>query len=313
MAMASSSATLCHSHGGTTAIPFTLTDEEQIPSPPPPTPCNHSLSTGDTDAFLSHLLTRLSLPPPTLTPVLPLRSKQKTITPPVISLREPNRELFLLAATELGFFHVSDHDIPSHLHETYLQNYRSNRVLSDTTDLGCRGSNDAGHINMFETDDSDNEFAREMERVGLKVLDILFEEKGLDLGTQTRCLMCVSMNKMEKSSMEKVSKEHLGSCIVQLTYEGRGKKVPIAVVDDSGKWVPEEAREEVVLVTIGEVAQVWSNGRFKKIRSLPQPSPSSLHQSKEPGNVLVTLLITLPEEGTLTPLMPTIQDANNCS
>ncbi|XP_078180425.1 2-oxoglutarate (2OG) and Fe(II)-dependent oxygenase superfamily protein [Carex rostrata] len=310
--MASSSATLCHSHGGTAAIPFTLTDEEQIPSPPPPTPCNNSLSTGDTDAFLSHLLTRLSLPPPTLTPVLPLRSKRKPITPPVVSLREPNREPFLLAATELGLFHVCDHDIPSHLHETYLQNYRSNRVVSDTTDLGYRGSNDEGHIDMFETD-SDDEFAREMERVGLKVLELLFEEKGLDLGTETRCLMCVSINKMEMSLMEKVSKEHLGSCVVQLTYEGRGKKVPSEVVDDSGKWVPVEAREGAVLVTIGEVAQVWSNGRFKKLRSLPQPSPSSLHQSKDPGNVLVTLLITLPvpAEGTLTLPMPTIvQDTN---
>lgn len=108
---------------------------------------------------------------------------------------------------------------------------------------------------MFETD-SDDEFAREMKRVGLKVLELLFEEKGLDLGTETRCLMCVSINKMEKSLMEKVSKEHLGSCIAQLTYEGRGKNVPSEVVDDSGKWVPVEAREGAVLVTIGEVAQV---------------------------------------------------------
>lgn len=103
---------------------------------------------------------------------------------------------------------------------------------------------------MFEAD-SDDEFARELERVGLKVLELLFEERGLDLGTEARCLMCVSMDKMEKEN-----KEHLGSCIVQLTYERRGKKVPSAVVDDSGKWVPVEAREGAVLVTIGEVAQV---------------------------------------------------------
>jgi hypothetical protein len=252
--MASTSTTLCHSHGGATTIPFIFTEEEQIPSPPPPTPCNHSLSTGETDAFLSHLLTRLSLPPPTLAPVLALRSKQKNLSiPPVISLHEPNKQLILSAATELGFFHVSDHGIPSHLHETYIQNYRSNIVVSDTTDLGCAELDTGGHIHMFEPDNGD-EFARELERVGLKVLEFLFEERGL--GTETRCSMCVFPNNMEKSLMEKESEECLRSCLVQLTYEGRGKKVPTAVVDDAGKWVLIEAEEESVLVTIGELAQV---------------------------------------------------------
>ncbi|KAJ4751093.1 2-oxoglutarate (2OG) and Fe(II)-dependent oxygenase superfamily protein [Rhynchospora pubera] len=304
--MASTSATLCPSHGGATTAPFLFSEDEQTPSPPPPTPCNHSLSTDETDVFLSHLLTRLSLPPPTLTPVLPLRPKQSTLVPTVISLLEPNKQLLLSAAVELGFFHVTDHGIPSHLCEAYLHNYQPD-LVSDTSGLVCRESDDGGSFCMFETDAGD-EFARELERVGLKVLKLLFEEKRFGITTETRSLMCVSLNKMEQDLKE--NKEQLHSCILRLTYERKGKKVPSAVVDDSGEWVQVKALEEAVLITVGEVAQVWSNGKFKKVRSLPQVSQSSLHQSKDPSNVLVTLLITLPEEDTLTQLMPTIQDTN---
>ncbi|KAJ3703219.1 hypothetical protein LUZ61_006924 [Rhynchospora tenuis] len=302
--MASTSATLCPSHGSAATAPF-IREEEQTPSPPPPTPCNHSLSTDETDAFLSHLLTRLSLPPPTLTPVLPLRPKHSTLIPPVISLLEPNKQLLLSAAVELGFFHITDHGIPSHLYENCLQNYRSEILVSDTSDLVCREPDDGGRFCMFETDAGD-EFVRELERVGLKVIKLLFEEKGFGTTTQTRSLMCVSLNKIEQNLMKNENREHLHSCILRLTYERKGKKVPSTVVDDSGESVPLKAREEAILVTVGEVAQVWSNGRFTKIRSLPQVSQSSLRQSKDPNNVLVTMLITSPEEDTLTQLKPTI-------
>lgn len=111
-------------------------------------------------------------------------------------------------------------------------------------------------MHMFEPDSGD-EYATELKRVGLKLLELLLEDGGF--GTEARCLMCVSTNTMEERSMETGEKKPLYSYIVGLTYEGikSGRKSPSAVVEDSGKWAPAEAlREDTVLVTIGETAQV---------------------------------------------------------
>ncbi|KAI4372920.1 hypothetical protein MLD38_011101 [Melastoma candidum] len=55
-----------------------------------------------------------------------------------------------------------------------------------------------------------------------------------------------------------------------------------------------------ILITIGDIAQVWSNGGLKKVRGRAVPSSDSDVSGSD--TISMTLMLTLPLESTVSPL-----------
>ncbi|KAK6145515.1 hypothetical protein DH2020_022335 [Rehmannia glutinosa] len=117
------------------------------------------------------------------------------------------------------------------------------------------------------------ELGREMEKLGLVVMEKLALAIGFDNPAR-----------------------------VGLHYQARFQKY--SLLSDSG-WVNVSGQVEVdsVLVTLGDVAQVWSNGKLKKVRGRPMPSVEANNNSNS-NCITISLLITLPLESTVAPLVP---------
>ncbi|GFY83498.1 2-oxoglutarate (2OG) and Fe(II)-dependent oxygenase superfamily protein [Actinidia rufa] len=76
---------------------------------------------------------------------------------------------------------------------------------------------------------------------------------------------------------------------------------------DSG-WVSVSPRVDSVLVTLGDIAQVCSNGKTKKVRGR---LVSSFDDSTKNARCISMLLsVTLPLESTVSPLLPRVVAAN---
>ncbi|KAL0317088.1 UNVERIFIED_CONTAM: hypothetical protein Sangu_2123100 [Sesamum angustifolium] len=301
---------------------------------PPPTPSTQPnlSSESTTPDFLSHLLHRL---PPALSLSLPTRRSSPlsssssssyapaTVIPPLISLSDPTPSLhstLLSAATQHGFFHLTHHPIPSHLplsaesvavslfslphHQKQLlfpNNWPLGHEIEDDEDSVatpgaesfCLDSScSAGSTNDLDLDPL-REFTREMEKLGLKVLEELASAVGFENpapeGLQSQLWISGGTNKPGR----------VYPYVLGLHYQIRSQKQ--SLLSDSG-WVSVSGRTESVLVTLGDIAQVWSNGKLKKVRG--RPSPSLDDANNNPHCIMMSLLITLPIDSTVSPLIP---------
>lgn len=175
---------------------------------PPPTPSFDSKLSSDSTApdFLSHLLHHL---PPTLSLSTPSSrrssplSSSSTAAAPAISLSDitPSSSI-RSAATQLGFFHLTHHPIPSHLPlsaestalSLFALPHTQKQLLFPTNwPLGHETDDDDDAAESFCLDssfsaestgelnfDSLREFSREMEKLGLKVVEELGSAVGFD-------------------------------------------------------------------------------------------------------------------------------------
>ncbi|KAL0401219.1 UNVERIFIED_CONTAM: hypothetical protein Slati_4151800 [Sesamum latifolium] len=132
-----------------------------------------------------------------------------------------------------------------------------------------------------------------MEKLGLKVLEELasavgFENPAPD-GLQSQLWISGGMNKPGR----------VYPYVLGLHYQIRCQKQ--SLLSDSG-WVSVSGQAESVLVTLGDIAQVWSNGKLKKVRGRPAPSLDNANDN--PHCITMSLLITLPVDSTVSPLIP---------
>ncbi|KAM7491910.1 hypothetical protein LguiA_034831 [Lonicera macranthoides] len=281
-------------------------------SAPPPTPSSqhHLPSTFPTADTLSLLLHRL---PPSLS--LPTRDRPSppATSPPLISLPSPHPNL-LSAATQLGYFQLTHHSIPSHLplsaeseslslfNPQKLLNFPKNFPLGfDDDETGAVGSFCVDSAGMTELGlGSLNELALEMERVALEVVEALSCAVGFEnlvrLDPNRVCsLMWISNG---WTGGEPLAAGKLYPYVVALEYQIRAVKW--SLLADSGR-VEVSPQVDSVLVTLGDIAQVWSNGKLKKVRGRPVPCLGD-HVNDNSDCISMTLLLTLPLDTTVSPL-----------
>ncbi|XP_011076832.1 1-aminocyclopropane-1-carboxylate oxidase 2, partial [Sesamum indicum] len=247
-----------------------------------------------------------------------------TATPPPLLFSDPTPSLhssLLSAATQHGFFHLTHHTIPSHLplsaesvavslfslpnHQKQLlfpNNWPLGHEIEDDEDSAASPGAESfclGSLCSTEsiTNDLDldplREFTGEMEELGLKVLEELasavgFKNPARD-GLQSQLWISGGTNKPGR----------VYPYVLGLHYQIRCQKQ--SLLSDSG-WVSVSGQTESVLVTLGDIAQVWSNGKLKKVRG--RPAPNLDDATDNPHCITMSLLITLPVDSTVFPLIP---------
>uniref|UniRef100_A0A2P2JCS8 Gibberellin 2-beta-dioxygenase 2 n=1 Tax=Rhizophora mucronata TaxID=61149 RepID=A0A2P2JCS8_RHIMU len=295
---------------------------------PPPTPVaqpnSHLVSSAAAADVLSSLLRRL---PPTLS--LPTRRSCNTTTTttsaPVTSLSDPDRyDLLLSASSELGFFQLTDHNIPSQLANSAelealslfdLTRDKKEAYFPKNWPLGFE-DDEYGTGESFWFDptcssesselglDSLRELSQALEKVALEIVEMLssasrFESPGKVDPTRVCSLMLV-----HQSSHGDNPATSGGSYpyVVGLQYQIRSQK--FSILADSG-WTTVSPQVNSVMVTIGDVAQVWSNGAMKKVRGRPVACLGNGGQKSH--RISMTLLLTLPLGSTVSPLLPKLE------
>ncbi|KAL8218091.1 hypothetical protein R6Q57_021464 [Mikania cordata] len=306
-------------------------------SAPPPTPST-TQPTSDSAAtdLLSRLLHRL---PPSLsssgsTPSLLRRrsSLSTTTTPPVIPFTDLNTTLSSLLPTvsQLGYFELTDHFISSELARSAesdslsifnLSSHQRDQyfprcwplgfVDDDEDDIGesllldSSCSTDSTELSMSSL----REFTREMKKVGLAVLEALSCAMGLQNPVQddpdaVTSLMWIS--RICGSFDDKMTGSGLFyPYVVGLHYQFRSQSC--SLLTDTG-LVPVSCKTDSILITLGDIAQVWSNGKLKKVRGKPA---LSVEEGSDTTSLSMSVLITLPLESTVTPLSPRAMISND--
>ncbi|KAJ4971517.1 hypothetical protein NE237_004616 [Protea cynaroides] len=291
---------------------------------PPPTPSTQSncLSISTAADDLSRLLHRL---PPTLS--LPRRLSPRTISPPLISLSPQNNSNNILSSSsQLGFFQLSNHLIPSQLalsaeleslslfdlptdkkQHFFPKNWPLGFDEDDEDDgdgngmslcLSAHCPSESTELNLSSL----TQFARALEKVGLEIVETISKAGGFDNPLRFEGSSC------PWSSLVWVSEGVAGNkpvfngrfypYVVALQYQIRCRKY--SLLSDSG-WVSVSPEVDSVLVTVGDIAQVWSNGKLKKVRGT---AVASLGDDNKSRCISISLLVTLPLESTISPILP---------
>ncbi|CAL1374745.1 unnamed protein product [Linum trigynum] len=316
---------------------------------PPPTPSaqpnhshnHHHLTTSASMAAdtLSRLLTRL---PPSLS--LPARLRPSPLSsaaapfvapptsPPLITLTNPNAsELVLSAASDHGFFQLAGHGIAPQLAESAeseslalfeLPDDRKEMQFPRNWPLGFEADEEDGNGESFWLDDSATteltslsslrELTHALERVGLEVVEMLARGVGFENPFKedpTRfCSVMVLSESETTSGGETPSGGGFYPYVVGLQYQIRSQK-RFLLPGSGSEWVAVLPEVESVLVTVGDIGQVWSNGKLKKVRGRAVPCLEELGNDKKRSNlgskrnISMTLLLTLPLESTISPLV----------
>ncbi|KAL8161037.1 hypothetical protein V2J09_012526 [Rumex salicifolius] len=303
---------------------------------PPPTPSSQpnllssDESTADALARLFHRLpTTLSLPSSRFSRRHFSYSSAAGETKPAvptISLDQPRSDVLSAistAASSLGFFQLTSHRVSAQLAESSesesaailaLSSDQKPRLFPANWPVGfypeeeetANDENESFCVDL-ETLTSANhpdelslesltEFTRELDRVGVEVVDLL--TCALDLENPLR----VKENKCSLIWVSESDEEgKLGiRCYpyaVGLTYQIRIQEYRLET--DTG---PVLVNPQIgsVLVTLGDITQVWSNGKTKKIRGMPIPTTHENYNN----SISMSLLITLPLDTTISPLLP---------
>ncbi|XVF24150.1 hypothetical protein REPUB_Repub13aG0102400 [Reevesia pubescens] len=306
---------------------------------PPPTPStqpNHHLVTSATADALSKLLHRL---PPTLSlPTRPRSSPSSTISPPpTLSLSDPNlNDLLLSSASNHGFFQLTNHDISSQLANSAeteslslfeLSKQQKESFFPKNWPLGFDDADeeeDGEHSKGTEsfcldgtcsTESTDlslsclRDFTRALEKLGLKMIDTLanamgFENPIREDPTRVCSLMWISEGLHGDNNITDNNKPSGGfyPYVIGLQFQIRCQKY--SLLADSG-WVSVSPQVDSILVTFGDVAQVWSNGKLRKVRGRPV---GFLGDGNNSRCVSMSLLLTLPIDSRVTPLLPEVID-----
>ncbi|OMO50079.1 hypothetical protein CCACVL1_30645 [Corchorus capsularis] len=298
---------------------------------PPPTPStqpNHHLVTSATAAdVLSKLLHRL---PPTLS--LPTRRSPASTTT-TISFSAPNlNDLILSSASKLGFFQLTGHDISSQLANSAETESLSLFELSKDQKESCFPKNwPLGFDADEEEEDGDGkgesfcldgscsteskdlplsslrEFTRALEKLGLTIFDKVANAVGVEnpIGedpTRFCSYMWIS------EGLHGDNKPAGGSYpyVIGLQYQIRCQKY--SLLADSG-WVSVSPQVDSVMVTFGDIAHVWSNGKLKKVRGRPVACLGD--GNNDSRGVTMSLLVTLPMDSMVAPFLPNVNSNEN--
>ncbi|XP_074280511.1 uncharacterized protein LOC141605574 [Silene latifolia] len=311
--MASSSSSSSSSH---TIPPHHLLPHYAGPtSAPPPTPSTHPTSSTPTTAAAADTLTRLlHRLPPTLS--FPTRR----LSPP------PLPTSLTTSSLQLGYFQLcpDDHHLSSQLAssaESEAASLFNSTTLQKHTLFPINDWPLGFHGNDDDDDDDDDyttsfcfdgrttttttelasltELTRELEKVGLDVVGKLASMMGFDNpfgeneSGSSSPLMWVSLLEAEKTG-------RVYPYVVGLQYQIRARKWKLASDVGSVEVEPEVGS---ILVTFGDIAQVWSNGKLNKIRGRPTGVSEDRARSGSHG-ISMTMLLTLPLETTVSPLLP---------
>ncbi|KAK3042099.1 hypothetical protein RJ639_001801 [Escallonia herrerae] len=282
---------------------------------PPPTPSTqphpHSTSDAAADA-LSHLLQRL---PPSLSIPNRRSSPPSTTSPPLVSLSDPNRTLSILSASQLGYFQLTNHSISPELarsaeseslslfnlpldqkETSFPKNWPLGFDGEDTEDesfcLDSSCSTESAELSLTSL----REFTGEMEKVGLEVIEALSCAVGFENPSRVCSLMWISDG---SPGNKPVMSGKFFPYVVGLQYQIRCQKY--SMLTDSG-WVSVLPQVDSVLFTLGDIAQVWSNGNLKKVRGRATPVLGDGNNS--PHCISMSVLLTLPLDSTVSSLLP---------
>jgi hypothetical protein len=248
---------------------------------PPPTPSTQSdnlPAKSDAADALSRLLHRL--PSPTLS--LPTRRSPSPTCPPIVSLsgdQNPSTAI-IHDALQLGFFQVTDHAIPSQLacsaeSESLalfdLPRDKKESCFPKNWPLGYEGGDDEDGDGLGEsfrldsscatessTDfslDSLREFTRALEKLGLRIIDLLSRAVGFEnpIGEDPSRFCSLMWISEGVPGNKTVLSGGFYPYIVGLHYQIRNLKYSLPA--DSG-WVSVSPQEDAVMVTLGDIAHV---------------------------------------------------------
>ncbi|XP_010464810.1 PREDICTED: uncharacterized protein LOC104745308 [Camelina sativa] len=322
--MASSSVHLNHhqpskKHGGATVAP-------------PPTPsCSHPNTTKKSETAvdaLSSLFNRLP-------PLLSLPNRRFSDAPassiaslPMVSLSAGERESWddlISAAADFGYFQLSIDDsdivIPSGLAEAAESDSLSLLDLSEEKketsfpknwplgyeadaetpslclDADC--SNESSELNLISL----REFTRTLEKVGLKTVEMLANALGFEYDA-TRFNTLMWLNQGVPDDEPEITNGFY-PFVVCLQYQVREDKY--CLLTESG-WVSVLPGVDSVLVTLGDIAQVWRNGEVKRVKYRPVLCSGQNDGPKK--CVTMTLMLTLPMDTMVSPLKDMISDGD---
>ncbi|EOA32558.1 hypothetical protein CARUB_v10015848mg [Capsella rubella] len=331
--MASSSAHLNHHQpsnklGGATAAP-------------PPTPsCSHLNTTGKSDTAVDALSSLFHRLPPNL---LSLPNRRFSNAPassddapaasvaslPMVSLSAGDRRSWddlISAATDFGYFQLTMDDsntvIPSGLAEaaesdslsllelseekketSFLKNWPMGYEADAETpsfclDVDC--STEASELKLSSL----REFTRTLEKVGHKTVEMLASALGFGYdSTRFNTLMWLNQG---VSDDEPEITNGFYPFVVCLQYQVRENKY--CLLTESG-WVSVLPRVDSILVTLGDISQVWRNGEVKRVRYRPVLC-SGQNDDGPTKCVTMTLMLTLPMDAMVSPLKDLISDGD---
>jgi len=259
------------------------------------------------------------------------------LLPPVVSLEDPDHRA-LRDAADVGYFHLAGHGLPSELPSSAIAELSQidapSRRESNLRTLGFSeeeedqdqdqdgGADDPAVV--FDACEGDMdalpaaaEYARQMRDVGMRVVALLsgypdagFREEPFAEGRRkARCLVWASKVSTGDSAPPAAGKAKAYPYVVGLhcQWEASGKEAAPAswVMNDGGEWVAVGARDGALLVTIGDIAQVWSNGNLRKVRGMARPTSAPMDTPHgEADRLSLTVLITLSLDNIISPLVP---------
>lgn len=248
--------------------------------------------------------------------------------PTLVSLESPDPRP-LRDAADVGYFHLVGHGVPSQLPSSALAELSlvdaSARRASNLCTLGfseeeqeADGADEPAMV--FDVDEGGMdalpaaaEYARRMRDVGMRVVALLsgcpeagFGEEPFPEGRRkARCLMWVSKVAAGEAAPPAAGKAKAYPYVVGLHCQWEQEAEPASwVMDNGGEWTTVGSRDGALLVTIGDIAQVWSNGNLKKVRGMARPTSAPKDGHGEPGRLSVTVLITLSLDNVISPLVP---------
>lgn len=269
-----------------------------VPSPPPPTPSNHTLSNSvpsGADASFSRLLHQLLVPPALSQPSPPRRSLIE-LYPPVVPFDQAPESDLLSAASDFGFFHLAGHGVDGDLaasaldeseslfcsHSISVNNMTSIGFHNEDFDDGDGDSIDrGGRDRVLVLDASGNgegdvlsslpalrEFGECLQKVGFAVVEMLSSMEGGFCGNplqkenyKPRCLLWVSSHGKDTNTAgfdRQMAKNKCYPYVVGLQYEMRRWRKPYGAIADSGELISITPVPDSILVTLGDIAQVSS-------------------------------------------------------
>ncbi|CAL9220366.1 unnamed protein product [Arabidopsis halleri] len=321
--MASSSAHLNHhqpstKHGGATAAP-------------PPTPsCSHLNTTSKSETAVDALSSLFNRLPPLLS--LPNRrfsdSASSIASLPLVSLSAGDRRSWddlISAVTDLGYFQLTNDDsdtvfppglaeaaesdslsllelseekIESSFPKTWPLGYEADaETPSFCLDADC--STESSELNLSSL----REFTRTLEKVGLQTVEMLANALGFGYDSiRFNTLMWVNQGVPDA---EPEITNGFYPFVVCLQYQIREQKY--CLLTESG-WVSVLPRVDSVLVTLGDIAQVWRNGEVKRVKYRPVLCSGQNDGPKK--CVTMTLMLTLPMDSMVSPLKDMISDGD---
>ncbi|CAN8269464.1 unnamed protein product [Cochlearia groenlandica] len=319
--MASSSSQISHHqlpniHGGATAAP-------------PPTPsCTHPNTTTTKSETAADALSRLFINrlPPNLS--LPNRRSSSAATSsssadslPTVSLSAENHNDLISAATEFGYFQLANDsetiniiiaetaesdslsllDLNEEKKESSFPKNWPFGYDSDTeTPSFCLDSN----CNSTESTElklsSLRELTRSLEKIGLETVEMLAKAFGFNNPfnepNRFSTMMWLNQSVVDGDDKPEIT-DGFYPFVVCLQYQIREQKC--CLLSESG-WVSVSPHVDSVLVTLGDIAQVWCNGEIKRVRYRPVVCSGQLNGTRK--CVTMTLMLTLPMDTMVSPL-----------